>query len=57
MGIPVRCNHTDDEEVRVLADGEPELIRATVLRQGGRDTWLRAELRVRQPSGQLRLVT
>jgi len=35
--------------VRVLADGEPELVRATVERQDGRDTWLRAELRVVNP--------
>lgn len=35
--------------VRVLADGEPELVRATVDRQDGHATWLRAELRVVNP--------
>lgn len=35
--------------VRVLCDGEPELACATVDRQDGRDTWLRAEIRVVNP--------
>jgi alpha-glucosidase len=35
--------------VRVLCDGEPELVRATVDRQDERDTRLRAELRVVNP--------
>jgi hypothetical protein len=32
--------------VRVINDGEPELVRATVDRQDARATWLRAELPV-----------
>ena len=35
--------------VRVLCDGEPELVHATVDRQDQRDTWLRAELPVVNP--------
>ena len=35
--------------VRVINDGEPELVRATVDRQDTRDTWLRAELPVINP--------
>ena len=35
--------------VRVLNDGEPELVPATVDRQDARDTWLRAELPVVNP--------
>ncbi|MEF2280257.1 glycoside hydrolase family 13 protein [Deinococcus sp. YIM 134068] len=35
--------------VRVLVDGEPELVRATVDRQDERDTWLRARLQVGNP--------
>ncbi|HET9905334.1 MAG TPA: glycoside hydrolase family 13 protein [Anaerolineales bacterium] len=35
--------------VRVLCDGEPELVQATVDKQDQRDTWLRAELRVVNP--------
>ncbi len=35
--------------VRVLADGEPELVQATVDRQDDHATWLRAELRVVNP--------
>ena len=35
--------------VRVLCDGEPELVRATVDRKDERDTWLRADLRVVNP--------
>lgn len=35
--------------VRVLCDGEPELVHATADRQDVRDTWLRAELRVVNP--------
>jgi alpha-glucosidase len=34
---------------RVINDGEPELIEATVDRQDPRDTWLRAELPVVNP--------
>ena len=35
--------------VRVINDGEPELVRATVDRQDKRDTWLCAELPVVNP--------
>ena len=35
--------------VRVLADGEPELVRATIDRQNNRNTWLCAELRAVNP--------
>lgn len=35
--------------VRVINDGEPELVRATVDRQDARDTWLRARLPVVNP--------
>lgn len=35
--------------VRVIEDGEPELVKATVDRQDGRDTWLRADLPVVNP--------
>ena len=35
--------------VRVITDGEPELVRATTDRQDKRDTWLRAELPVVNP--------
>ena len=34
---------------RVINDGEPELVRATIDRQDERDTWLRAELPVVNP--------
>jgi alpha-glucosidase len=35
--------------VRVIIDGEPELVRPAVDRQDKRDTWLRAELPVINP--------
>ena len=35
--------------MRVINDGEPELVAATVDRQDARDTWLRAELPVVNP--------
>ena len=35
--------------MRVISDGEPELVRATIDRQDERDTWLRAEVPVVNP--------
>jgi alpha-glucosidase len=44
-----RASEVSSAWVRVINDGEPELIRAEVDRQDKRDTWLRAELPVVNP--------
>ncbi|MCB9134112.1 MAG: glycoside hydrolase family 13 protein [Anaerolineales bacterium] len=44
-----RASDVTNAWVRVLCDGEPELVHATVDRQDARETWLRAELRVVNP--------
>ena len=48
LRVPCASDVTD-AWVRVLCDGEPELVHAAVDRQDERDTWLRAELRVVNP--------
>ncbi len=44
-----RTSDVTNAWVRVINDGEPELVAATVDRQDARDTWLRAELPVVNP--------
>jgi alpha-glucosidase len=45
-----RTNDVTSAWVRVLCDGEPELVRAAVDRQDELDTWLRADGMVTLPS-------
>jgi alpha-glucosidase len=52
VNVLLRVPRTSDVTsawVRVINDGEPELVRATIDRQDKRDTWLRAEVPVVNP--------
>ena len=52
ISLFLRVPHASDVTsawVRVISNGEPELVRATVDRRDARDTWLRAKLQVVNP--------
>ena len=58
VNVLLRVPRTSDVTsawVRVINDGEPELVRATIDRQDKRDTWLRAEAACGQPGRELPL--